>query len=177
MARSTVLVPLLALLLGSAALVPASAATDVRAQIGGTHCKVGERVAFTCAFGKKVVSVCTSGGRQVAYRYGPLGKPEMTIVSNGRDGKAFRNEVMLSSGGNQQHLRFRNGGVEYIIYSGITGPSFDPPNVRSSGLTVLRGEDELSSKECGRNGALQRIAYDDTRFIAEDPDQTYETEY
>lgn len=179
MTRSTVLVPLLVLTLGGAAFIPppATAATDARARVAGTQCKAGERVAYSCALGRKVVSVCVSAGRQATYRYGPLGKPEMTVASSGQDGKARRNEVMLSGGGNQQHLRFSNGGYEYVVYSGITGPGFDPPNVRSSGLVVLRGNDEVSSKECPRNGELQRISYADTQFIAEDTQQDYEQQY
>lgn len=179
MARSTVLVPLLALTLGGAAMIPpaATAAADARARVAGTQCKAGERVAYSCALGRKVVSVCITTGRQVAYRYGPLGRPEMTVASTGQDGKAHRNEVMLSGGGNQQHLRFSNGGYEYVVYSGITGPGFDPANVRSSGLVVLRGQDEVSSKDCARNGELQRIPYADIQFIEEDVDQTYEVQY
>ena len=178
MRTSVILIPMLALLGAAAAAGPsAQAAADTRARVTGTHCKAGERVAYSCTLGRKVVSVCTTAGRQVAYRYGPLGKPEMTVTSTGQDGKAYRNEVMLSGGGNQQHLRFSNGGYEYIVYSGITGPGFDPPNVRGSGLVVLRGNDEVSSKECPRNGELQRISYADTQFIAEDTDQDYEEQY
>lgn len=178
MRRSTIFVPILALLGAAAATGPsAQAAADVRTRVAGTQCMAGERVAYSCTLGRKVVSVCISAGRQVTYRYGPLGKPEMTVVSTGQDGKAHRNEVMLASGGNQQHLRFSNGGYEYLIYSGITGPSFDPPNVRSSGLVVMRGANEVSSKECSRNGELQRLPYADVQFIAEDVDQTYEEQY
>jgi hypothetical protein len=178
MRRSTLLLPAFALLAAAAFAGPsATAASDARAQLGGTQCKAGERVVYSCAMGRKVVSVCVTAGRMVTYRYGPLGKPEMTVASTGQDGKAHRNEVMLSGGGNQQHLRFTNGGYEYVVYSGITGPGFDPANVRSSGLAVLKGEDEVSSKQCSRNGVLQRISYDDTQFIAEDPDETYENEY
>lgn len=178
MRRSALLIPLLALLGGATLTGPAAeAAADARARVAGTQCKAGERVAYSCALGRKVVSVCITAGRRVTYRYGPLGKPEMTVASTGQDGKAFRNEVMLSGGGNQQHLRFNNGGYEYVVYSGITGPGFDPPNVRSSGLVVLRGNDEVSSKECPRNGELQRISYADTQFIAEATDQDYEEQY
>ena len=162
MRRSAILLPLLVLLGGATATGPAAqAAADARTRVAGTQCKAGERVAYSCAFGRKVVSVCISAGRQVTYRYGPLGKPEMTVASTGQDGKARRNEVMLAGGGNQQHLRFSSGGYEYLVYSGITGPSFDPPNVRASGLVVLRGNDEVSSKECARNGELQRLPYAD----------------
>ncbi len=178
MRRSALLIPLLALLGGAAATAPsAEAASDARTRVVGTQCKAGERVAYSCAFGRKVVSVCINAGRQVTYRYGPLGKPEMTVASTGQDGKAQRNEIMLAGGGNQQHLRFSSGGYEYLVYSGITGPSFDPPNVRASGLVVLRGNDEVSSKECARNGELQRLPYADVQFIAEDVDQTYEEQY
>lgn len=178
MRRSAILVPLLALLGAAAATGPsAEAAADARTRVAGTHCRSGERVAYSCAFGKKVVSVCITSGRQAAYRYGPLGKPEIGVISTGRDGKAHRNEVMLSGGGNQQHLRFSNGGVEYLVYSGITGPGFDPPNVRSSGLAVLRGAEEISNRMCARNGELQRLPYADVQFIDEDVDQTYEEEF
>ena len=175
MRAPTLLFPLLA----AAALAgpSAQAAGDARLNIAGTHCKAGERVAYSCAFGKKVVSVCITRGESVTYRYGPLGRPEMVVASTGRDGKAHRNEVMLAAGGNQQHLRFTSGGYEYIVYSGITGPGFDLPNERSSGLVVLKGEDQVADKACARNGELQRIPYDDTRFIAEDPDETFEQEY
>jgi hypothetical protein len=174
---ASLLLPVLALaaVAGSSA-PPAQAAADPRTVVSGTQCRAGERVAFTCAMGRKVVSVCIQPNRLVAYRYGPLGKPEMVIASSGADGRAHRGEVMLSGGGAQQHLRFHNAGAEYVVYSGITGPGFDPPNVRSSGLVVLRGQDEVSSRACPRNGLLQRIPYEDTRFIAQDPDDT-DTEY
>lgn len=178
MRPSAFLVSLLVLLGSAAAAGPsAQAAADARTRVAGTQCKAGERVAYSCAIGRKVVSVCITSGRQVAYRYGPLGTPEMSVISTGQDGKAHRNEVMLSGGGNQQHLRFSNGGYEYLVYSGITGPGFDPPNVRSSGLAVLRGADEVSNRMCTRNGELQRLPYVDVQFIDEDADQTYEEEF
>ncbi|MBX7249137.1 MAG: hypothetical protein K1X35_08875 [Caulobacteraceae bacterium] len=155
----------------------ARAAGDQRAQTAGTQCRTGERVAWTCEMGRKVLSVCLQANRQAAYRYGPLGKPELQIVSNGRDGRAHRNEVMTSGGGNQQHLRFTNGGYEYIVYSGITGPHFDPANLRSSGLVILRGEEQVASRECPRNGVLQRIPYGEIQFIRADDSNAYEDEF
>jgi hypothetical protein len=155
----------------------AAEAADQRAAVSGSQCLTGERIAYTCAMGRKTLSVCLRPGRQVAYRYGPPGTPEMQIVSNGHDGRAFRNEVMTAGGGNQQHLRFISNGYEYVVYSGVTGPGFDPANARSSGFAVLHGQDEVSSRECSRNGELQRIPYAEIQFIAADDSNANEDQF
>lgn len=170
--------PLLALLavFAAASALPAptaDAAGDPRRNVKGSHCRPGERVAYSCNLGRKTVSVCL-GANQATYRYGPPGKPEMTLASSGQDGALHRELVTGGGGGTQVHLRFSNAGHEYIIYSGVQGALHDHPGDRWSGLVVMRGEAQVSSQDCKRNGALQRWTHNETDFIAESDDPTYE---
>jgi len=151
----------------------ADAAPNPRYKVAGTHCRPGERVAYSCNFGRKAVSVCL-GANTATYRYGPLGKPEMSLTSNGRDGRLHRELVTGAGGGTQVHFRFSNAGHEYIVYVGVQGALHSHPGDRWSGLVVMRGDEQVSSQDCPRNGLLQQWTHRESDFIQESDDPTYE---
>jgi hypothetical protein len=126
------------------ALAAASAATN-----GGTRCQPAELPLFSCELGKKRASVCASG-RLVTYRYGTPGKaPEMQISSNGNDGRVHSDVIIGGGSGQQTSLRFSNGSMHYIIYSGYAGSLTDRPGKQWSGLDILEGASSIRNRQCG----------------------------
>jgi len=100
-----------------------------------TQCVAGENYLYSCPLGgRTVVSVCV-GNRQVAYRFGPLGDPELELtVRQGQPG-------VWQGGGGQTHVRFRSGDYDYVVYSSQAGRS-------GSGVVVLRGGREVRRLDC-----------------------------
>lgn len=87
------------------------------AQVPPSHCQGGERVVFTCAVKKKLLSVC-AGPDWLQYRFGRPGTPELVYppekaLSLGR----FRFEERTLISGTSQVLSFANQGTRYEVYS------------------------------------------------------------
>lgn len=113
-----------------------------------THCAAGERVVYNCAFGHKVASICLAP-KTVSYRYGPLGKPELAIVSNGADGHAFQDQIMGSGGSSETAVRFVNNGYSYVIYVETRGALTDHANENNSALVVFKSpQDDGTTLVC-----------------------------
>lgn len=131
---------------GYLALALAGFAAPVQAA-PATQCKPSETIAFSCQYGSKTVSVCLASGK-VIYRAGKIGAPEMDIVSNGKDGRAFSSSVTGQGGGGQTSLRFIKGDYSYLVSSGITGSLADKPGTRWSVLTVMKGQAQVAAHDC-----------------------------
>lgn len=101
-----------------------------------TQCVQGETHLYSCPMGNgRTVSVCV-GNRQVSYRFGPQGDPEIDLtVAAGRPG-------LWSGGQSQPHLRFRSGAYDYVVYSGRQA------GVERSGVVVLRNGEEIRRLTC-----------------------------
>lgn len=122
------------------------------AQVAGprTQCIVPERVLFSCPLkSRKTVSVCKTP-QSVTLRYGPLGKPDVVLTSNGKDKSAY-----YSSPGNRMEqrdqIRFIDGEHSYIVY-GEGGVNDQGKRFGSSGLTMVIGDDfaKAKSDDCAR---------------------------
>jgi hypothetical protein len=135
-----------------------------------TQCRAGEAVAYSCQFGKKVASVCATGA-SVAYRYGPVGSPEIEIVSSGRDGLARRSFVVGQGHGREDHVRFSKGDYSYVVHSGVAGELSDIAGHTWSGVVVMQGEAEFARLDCRQNSARQRLK--DLPFVDYDADDRF----
>lgn len=116
---------------------PAQQSPPRQVDASATQCVQGETHLYSCPMGGgRTVSVCV-GNRQVSYRYGPQGDPEIDLtVPAGRPG-------LWAGGQSQPHLRFRSGAYDYVVYSGR-----QPDGVERSGVLVLRGGDEIRRLAC-----------------------------
>ena len=129
--KTTIISGLVALM----ALGPASA----------IHAQGTPATLFTCAIGKKTLSVTQAGG-QLAYHYGVGGKDEMTIVGTPTSGNVFQMSQRFA--GLEHQLRFTNGEYSYIVYdsegNGRVGAA------SSSGLMIMQGAKPISDRPCKR---------------------------
>lgn len=121
----------------SSATPPSQQPPPRQVDASATQCVQGESRLYSCPMGGgRTVSVCV-GNRQVSYRYGPQGDPEIDLtVPAGRPG-------LWAGGQSQPHLRFRSGAYDYVVYSGR-----QPDGVERSGVLVLRGGDEIRRLAC-----------------------------
>lgn len=115
----------------------------------GTHCTQAEDTVFSCNLGRKTVSVCaaktlsaTSG--YVQYRFGVLGKPELTYPQLNVTAKSvIQARTLMFSGGGGAYLRFNNGPTSYIVYSAI-GKGWG----NKDGVAVERAGKTLAHFDC-----------------------------
>jgi hypothetical protein len=101
----------------------------ISASAGGapTLCQKNEDNLFSCSTGKKLISVCASKGwaadrGYLQYRFGPAGKPELTIPSENSTppAKSANSRSLTFSGGGGAYLRFSAGGYDYVVYTAIS---------------------------------------------------------
>lgn len=107
-----------------------------------SHCAAAEEVVFSCAQGRKVISLCASstgaqGARtQLRYAYGALRKVELE-VSQAMRPDAFESGVTALSGGGIDYVRVRNGDFAYVLYTGLSkGWSQDGWVVEANGTPI-----------------------------------------
>jgi hypothetical protein len=89
-----------------------------------THCTTHEQVVFSCAAGNKVVSVCASDdlgqhNGSLSYRFGPLGRPEISYPPPGESRNVVRAGRWVFAGGGGAWLAFHRPPFRYIVYSAI----------------------------------------------------------
>lgn len=126
-----------------------------------TQCKVGETALYSCRFGRKHGSVCAAPGR-VAYRFGPLGKPELEIASAPDWSNVRIGGVVGGGGGYQKHLRFTADGHDYVVYDGVAGQYTEIPGKRWNGIVVQQGESELANLACRHATVLPERGVDES---------------
>jgi hypothetical protein len=145
------------------------------AMAAGAECAAGERPVYACPFGKSVVSVCATD-HTVTYRHGANGKTDLTITSSGADGRAHAGMLVGGgSGGQQASLRFSSAGHDYIVYSATSGALTDAPGRSWSGLAVMQGDRQVSSRECPVNGKAQRMSLDGvSAFVSDEDNPSFE---
>jgi hypothetical protein len=96
-----------------------------------------------CPVGKgRQLEVCVVG-QAFTYRFGPVGRPELSLTVPMRDGTVTPwpgvGSAIWSS------VRFPNADVEYEAWVSVER---DPDGSASGGVTVLRGEETLVALEC-----------------------------
>jgi hypothetical protein len=87
-----------------------------------THCAKNERIVFSCATDHKVVSVCASGDLahgSLSYRFGPVGRPEISYPSPGESRDVVKAGRWVFAGGGGAWLAFHRSPYRYIVYSAI----------------------------------------------------------
>jgi hypothetical protein len=121
-----------------------------RATPPASLCESGERVVYTCRFGKKLGSVCL-GRNSLHYRFGPQGKPELHVASAPDWSNIHTGGNRSQAGLNQDYIRFTNGLTHYVVHVDETGSLNETPGRHSSGIEVLQGpsgERSLASLPC-----------------------------
>lgn len=158
----------LAAALGVAALLATAGSAARPAQSGraappaGSHCAAAERVVYSCAFGRKLGSVCLGGGA-LHYRFGPPGHPAIDVASDAKWSNVHLGANRSRGGLNQDSIRFTNGQTHYVVHAGETGSLNENPGKRISGLVVLQGaagEREVASLTCRGGTGFNRQAFD-----------------
>lgn len=134
-------------------------------------CKAGEKEIFSCTTkAKKTASLCASAdfsakGGTLQYRFGTPAKVELQYPDTPQPaaGKFFFSSTMYSGGG-EAHIRFANGGYDYILFdrtirTNFKGPTNDP--AFSSGI-VVRGPNggKPSTRSCSNDASIKSDAYE-----------------
>jgi hypothetical protein len=101
-----------------------------------TQCATSEQVVFSCAVGNKVVSVCASGdlaqhSGSLSYRFGPLGRPEISYPSPGESRDVVKAGRWVFAGGGGAWLAF-SFPVSLHLYSPSAAAGTEP-EARASG--------------------------------------------
>jgi hypothetical protein len=166
----------LAMLVGGASAKPAPARTIRSDAI--SHCRTGERIVYTCQFGKKLGSVCL-GQQSLHYRFGPKGRAELDLVSTPDWNNIHLGGNRSQGGLNQNYIRFTNGNTHYVIHAGETGPLNERPGRRLSGIVVLggiAGETQIATLECKGGKQLSDDTFRDLTNAAPDAWDSQEPE-
>lgn len=117
-------------------------------EASATQCVERETHLYSCPMADgDIVSVCV-GNREVSYRYGPPGAPEIDITVRAGDTGVWQGGVSGQGGGQQTHIRFERGGYDYVVHSGYTGSLADQPGREWSGVAVQRDGAIVGSLAC-----------------------------
>ena len=129
----------------NAASAPAAAVTTARP---ATHCAASERVQFSCAVGRKRVSLCAAGEpgqwAALALRYGRLGHLEKSFTARPDNALRFAATASpLRPGASVRQLWIDRGSVRYLLTECVGG------NCGSNGgLAMLQGDRVLMNLQC-----------------------------
>ena len=158
----------LAALVGGTSAAPAPAENARVA--GASHCRNGERIVYSCRFGRKTGSVCL-GANSLHYRFGPLGRPELDLSSLPDWSNIHIGGNRSQAGLNQNHIRFTKLDTHYVVHAGETGQYNERPGFRISGIVVLKGasaENQIASLSCRGGKQFSDDAYRDFTNAAPD---------
>ena len=140
-----------AALTGLGVLLAGSAAARVT-PAPANLCVAGERVAFTCRAGAKVISFCASGD-VLHYRFGKPGKAELSYPAGAAPARsAFRFSSAAYSGGGEARVHFTNGAYDYLVYTAMIAGSWNPDGTRDhemlDGVLVRKGGRKIANIRC-----------------------------
>lgn len=142
-----------ATIIAGAAAAPAAPAPSASQQ--ASFCTPQETVVFACPVGSKLVSVCASRDLNarsgyMQYRFGKPGEPlEMTLPAGfAHPSRAATGENVPFSGGAGTWLRFRNGPVSYVVYSGIGRWGPGGRSAEKQGVVVEKDGKRIASLKC-----------------------------
>ena len=112
---------------------------------------------FECSFGKKQATV-TYDGKALTYRYGPRGKPELTIAATPDSNRVFYRRILYPRG-EDQILRFVRGEYSYSIFAHWEAPmqymTTTTPETIEAELSVYRGDKVISTRRCQSGGDMR----------------------
>lgn len=113
--------------------------------------EAGAETLFHCSFGTREASV-TQQGAQLTYRFGRAGRPQLVLTGNASSGTIFYHRTLYARG-EDQTLRFTNGGYSYVIFNGWSAPNLYLEGARDfSGLLVLRRGRVVRRLDCREGG-------------------------
>ena len=142
-----------ATIIAGAAAAPAAPAPSASRQ--ASFCTSQEFIVFACPVGSKLVSVCASRDLNarsgyMQYRFGKPGEPlEMTLPEGFvHPSRATTGESVPFSGGGGSWLRFRNGPVSYVMYTGIGRWGPGGRTAEKQGVVVEKGGKRIASLKC-----------------------------
>ena len=151
--RALFAVPALAAFSAPMLIAPEAEAVAAQARPArGGLCAPNEVVIFECGVGRKIVSVCGSRtpAPRAQYRFGRPGNVELSYPNRSEGGLSWARAMY--SGGGELQIRFRNGGLDYAVYSRTvrTGFGADGRNNPqfSDGVMVMRGNRLISDRAC-----------------------------
>ncbi len=144
---------------GNVAQARAAADAEITATPGNnTLCRAGELFVFACRLeGGAMVAVCAgrsrAGGSYAQYRHGRPDNVDLSYPAQIDSGPATLAYAFRGySGGGESQIRFRNRGVEYLLYSAMerTGFGSDGHNdpAFEGGLLVRQGNRTISRRSC-----------------------------
>jgi hypothetical protein len=115
-----------------------------------TLCGADEDIDFSCAAGKKTISVCASkdlapGHGYIQYRFGSPAKVELTVPAD-KSSPTPESPLagsMMFSGGGGAYLRFIAGDFNYVVYTAI-GKGWGTKD----GVAVERGGKRVGHVSC-----------------------------
>ena len=118
-----------------------------------TLCEAGETVRYSCVTGSKIVSVCSPGetaAAQLRYRFGKAGSPpELSLGGpTGPANPAIYGRTEPFAGGGGAWVRFRNGNVAYVVYTGVGRWGENGESATKDGVVVERGGKVIANLEC-----------------------------
>lgn len=112
-----------------------------------SHCTAAEQVQFSCALGRKTVSLCAAGSgdaRTLSYRYGRIGQVELAHTADGSPGSRFlASSLPLQPGANVQQVWFDRGAHRYLLAVCVGGMC-----PQEAVLAVLQGRQLLRRQVC-----------------------------
>lgn len=134
-------------------------------------CQPAEKEIFSCTTrAKKVASLCASPdfsakGGTLQYRFGTPGKAELQYPETPQPaaGKFFFSSTGYSGGG-EAHVRFTNGGYDYILFDSTVRTNFKGPNNDpqfSAGIVVRSPKGgKPNIRSCGNDASIRSAAYE-----------------
>lgn len=107
-----------------------------------SHCSADEQIIYSCSVGKKTASVCASKDAAkdkgyVQYKFGPIGKPEITFPDKKEPGNknfSFVMELFAYQAG--PRIIFTNGKFTYSLLSYSGRGDGGTVSVERSGKTI-----------------------------------------
>lgn len=107
-------------------------------------------VEYTCQLeNNKLVSVVVEPDKTPVYRYGTLGKTEITLPANAKGhNNIFVGQGMFAGGASSVYIRFQNGEYSYLLYDG------EGKGWYFQGIAVYKGNKLINKKSCKPNESL-----------------------
>lgn len=136
---------------GLGLLLAGSAAARV-APAPANLCLPGERVAFTCRAGVKVISFCAHGDI-LHYRFGRPGKAELNFPAGDPPARSvFQYSSAAYSGGGEARVRFTNAGYDYLVYTALIAGNWNADGTRDheelDGVLVRKNGRKVANIRC-----------------------------
>ncbi len=112
---------------------------------------------FSCTAGRKRVELIQSGDRLI-YRYGPPGRPEITLTGSPVGGVFYHAERY--NRGEDQTLRFVSGRFEYVLFNRWQAPQElstgrIEPEYNVSGVLIIKDGNFVGRIRCGKTDDLR----------------------